>query len=152
MSRDGWMRVASSAAGLGLVGWTALAGGAPRERPRDPRVFDLAVEEVDVRQLSSTTMFREVEVLCVVVNRGPRGSAGPAFVVISRQGGDKPKILKKAIIAEPLAPGDRLEVRGENAAWFATPVSYRCEIQFGSQSAGDADPYDDVGETTYPKM
>jgi len=151
MSRDKWMRVASSAAGLGLVGWTTALGGAPRERPRDPGAFDLAVQEVDVRQLSSTTMFREVEVLCIVVNRGPRGSAGPAGVVVSRQG-EKPKILKKATIAEPLAPGDRLEVRAENSAWFATPVSYRCEIQFGGQSAGDADPYDDVGETTYPKM
>ena len=146
------MRVGRWATGLGLVGWTALAAGAPRERPRDPRAFDLAVQEVDVRQLSSTTMFREVEVLCVIANRGPRGSAGPAFVVTSRPGDDRPKILKKAIIAEALAPGDRFEVRAENAAWFATPVSYRCEIQFGGSSAGDADPNDDVGETTYPKM
>jgi hypothetical protein len=137
---------------LGLLGWAGVAGGTPRQPKRDARAFDLAVSEVDVRQLSSTSMFREVEVRCVVANRGPHTSGTPAMVVISRPTDDGMKVLKKAAIPESLAPGEHFELRGETAAWFANPVTYRCEIQFAGQNAGDADPSDDTGQFTYPRQ
>jgi hypothetical protein len=105
---------------------------------------------MDVRQLSSTPMFREVEVRCVVTNHGPRNSSGPVAIVVSRPGDDGPKVLKKIGLPEALAPGDRFVMRAETSAWFATQVSYRCEIQY--DSGGDADPSDDSRELTYPKL
>ena len=147
-----WMRVARFAACLGLLVWAGVASGTPRQPKRDPRAFDLAVSGVDVRQLSSTSMFREVEIRCVVANRGPRASSAPATVVISRPTDEGIKVLKKVALPESIAPGETVEVHGATAAWFATPVTYRCEIQFGGQQAGDADPSDDAGEFTYPKQ
>lgn len=135
---------------LGLTGWTAVASGAPRQPPRDARAFDLAVQQVDVHQLSSTPMFREVEIRCVVVNRGPKSSGG-ASVVLSRPGDDGPKVLKRVALPE-LAPGDRFDVHTQSAAWFATTVNYRCEIEFAGASEGDADPEDDSAEFTYPRL
>ena len=38
------------------------------------------------------------------------------------------------------------------AAWFASAVPYRCEIQWDGSIPGDADPSDDYGEFTYPKL
>jgi len=110
------------------------------------------VQEVEVRQVASTPMFREVEIRCVVTNRGPRASSGPASIVISRPGDDKPKVLKRVVVPETLAPGEQFEAKAEGASWFATPVPYRCEIQFGTQAGGDVDPSDDFGEFTYPKL
>jgi hypothetical protein len=40
--------------------------------------FDLAVQEMTVKQLSSTPMFRRVEISCVVNNLGPRISDATA--------------------------------------------------------------------------
>jgi hypothetical protein len=155
MARHRWIRTAARcAAWAGFFGWTAAAGGAPRQPPRETSraSFDLAVEEVDVRQVSSTPMFREVEIRCVVANRGPKPSSGPVTVVISRPGDDKRKVLKRVAIPESLAAGEQFEVRAETAAWFATPVAYRCELHFGTPAGGDADPNDDYGESTYPKI
>jgi hypothetical protein len=148
-----WMRNAAlGAAGLGLLGWTAAAGGAPRQPPREAsRAFDLAIAELDVRQLSSTPMFREVEVRCVVTNKGPKNSSGSVSIVVSRPGDDGPKVLKKIALPESLAPGDQFVMRAEGAAWFASQVPYRCELQYG-QDSGDADPSDDYREITYPKL
>jgi hypothetical protein len=95
-------------------------------------------------------MFREVEVHCVVSNRGPRSASG-ASVVISRPGDEGRKVLKKTALPE-LGPGEHFDVRAQNAAWFATPVAYRCEIQFAGNGGGDADPDDDFGEFTYPRL
>jgi hypothetical protein len=146
-----WLRFAAGAAWVALLGWTATAGGAPRQPPREPRAFDLAVAEIDVRQLSSTPMFREVEVRCVVTNKGPRPSIGPVSVVVSRPGDDGPKVLKKIALPDALGPGDRFTMRAETAAWFAAQVPYRCEVQYG-ESGGDADPSDDYREMTYPRL
>ena len=136
---------------LGSIAWTR-GTSAPGQGARDRSSFDLAVDKVVVRQLSSTPMFREVEVLCVVANRGPKASTGTVTVVISRPGDDGPKILKKVTLPEALAPGNQFETRAEGASWFATPIPYRCEIQFGSSGQGDADPNDDHAEFTYPKL
>src|SRR4051812_37533375 len=133
----GWIRKAAHCAGcIGLLGWTAAAGGAPRQ---PPRAFDLAVAQIDVRQLSSTPMFRQVEVRCIVKNQGPKHSAGSASIVISRTTDEGAKVLKKTMLGDSLAPGAEFVVRSEAAAWFATPVPYRCEILYG-ESGGDADP------------
>jgi hypothetical protein len=43
-------------------------------------------------------------------------------------------------------------VDAEGAAWFATAVPYRCEIEWDGSVSGDADPSDDYGELTYPKL
>jgi hypothetical protein len=59
--------------------------------------------------------------------------------------------LKKVALPE-LGPGEHFDVRAQNAAWFATPVAYRCEIQFAANGGGDADPDDDFGEFTYPRL
>jgi hypothetical protein len=152
MKRGVWLLTATRyATGFGLAGWTAVASGTPHQPPREPsRTFDLAVEEVEVRQLSSTAMFREVEVRCVIANRGPKSATG-ASIVISRPGDDGRKVLKKIAMPE-LATGDRFDVRAQSAAWFATPVPYRCEIQFAGNGAGDSDPNDDYGEFTYPRL
>ncbi len=147
-----WIRNAAfGAAAVGLLGWTAAAGGAPRQPRREAtRAFDLAIAEIDVRQVSSTPMFREVEVRCVVTNKGPKNSSGSVFVVVSRPGDDGPKVLKKMAL-EALAPGDQFVTRAEGSAWFASQVPYRCELQYGGDS-GDADPSDDYREITYPKL
>jgi hypothetical protein len=134
-----------------LLGWTTAAGGDPRQPPREPsRAFDLAIADMDVRQLSSTSMFRDVEVRCVVANRGPHTSVGPVWVVASRPGDDGPKVLKKVGLPEPLAPGATFVMRAGGSAWFAAQVPYRCELQY--DSAGDADPSDDYRELTYPRL
>jgi hypothetical protein len=148
-----WLRSAALfAASIGLFGWTAAAGGAPRQPPRGPsQAFDLAVAELDVRQVSSTPMFREVEVRCVVTNRGPHNSRGAVTIVVSRPGDDGPKVLKKIGLPDTLAPGDTFVTRAEGSAWFASQVPYRCEIQYG-EPGGDADPSDDFRELTYPKL
>jgi len=131
----------------------AFAGGFAASSPamRDS-AFDLAVQEVEVRQTASTPMFREVTVKCVVQNRGPSVSRGSEVLVISRPGDDGPKILKTAPIPVSLARGERFVLDAEGAAWFASAVPYRCEIQWDGSIAGDADPSDDYGEFTYPKM
>jgi hypothetical protein len=150
---QGWARNIARGAGWAvLLGWTAAADGAPRQPPpRDAaRAFDLAIAELDVRQLSSTSMFREIEVRCVVTNRGPRHSSGPVAIVVSRPGDDGPKVLKKIGLPDTLAPGDRFVTRAETSAWFASQVPYRCEIQY--DSGNDADPSDDYREMTYPKL
>ena len=113
---------------------------------------DLAVQEVDVRQTASTPMFREVSVRCVVQNRGPSLSRGSEMLVISRPGDDGPKVLKAITIPVPLARGEKFVIAAEGAAWFASAVPYRCEIQWDGSVTGDADPSDDYGELTYPKL
>src|SRR5215813_6215166 len=103
MGRNGWTRNAVlSAAWVGFFGWTAAAGGAPRQ---PVRAFDFAISEMEIRQLSSTPMFREVEVRCVVTNRGPHTSSGPVSIVVSRFGDDGLKVLKKIGLPESLPPG-----------------------------------------------
>jgi len=150
--RDGMRNAVLLAAWVGLLGWTAAAGGAPRQPPRPtaPRAFNLAVAEMDVRQISSTPMFREVEIRCVVSNLGPQHSTGPVSIVVSRPGDDGPKVLKKVGLPDSLAPGDRFVMRAEGSAWFASQVPYRCEIQY--DAGGDTDPSDDSREFTYPRL
>jgi hypothetical protein len=135
---------------IGLLGWTAVAISAPNQAPsRAP--FDLAIEKIDVRQVSSTPMFRQVEVHCIVSNRGPKASGGAASVVISRPGDEQTKVLRKVALPE-IAPGANFDAKAEGAAWFATPVPYRCELQFAAQAGGDSDSSDDVAEITFPKL
>jgi hypothetical protein len=114
--------------------------------------FDLAVQRVDVRQTGSTPMFREVSVRCVVENRGPSFSRGSERLVISRPEDDGTKILKASPIPTRLGKGDKFVVDAEGAAWFASAVPYRCEIEWDGSVAGDSDPSDDYGELTYPKL
>ena len=114
--------------------------------------FDLAVQEVDVRQTASTPMFREVMVKCVVQNRGPSLSRGIRRSWSSHdRATTDPRILKTAPIPVPLARG-RFVLSAEGAAWFASAVPYRCEIQWDRTIPGDANPSDDYGEFTYPKL
>src|SRR5260221_11811575 len=99
MPRDPWRTAARCAASavffFVLCASTARASGS----------FDLAVQEVDVRQIGSTPMFREVAVRCVVSNHGPGLARATAWVVISRPGDDGPKVLKKVAVP-PLGPGE----------------------------------------------
>lgn len=142
-----------AAAGLAfsVVASPAARAEPPRSTPSDG-AFDLAVQEVDVRQTASTPMFREVAVRCVVQNRGPSLSRGSEVLVISRPGDDGPKILKMAPIPVPLTQGERFVMHADGASWFASAVPYRCEIQWDGSISGDADPSDDYGEFTYPKL
>jgi hypothetical protein len=132
----------------------ARASSSPAAASSGPRdgAFDLAVQEVDVRQTASTPMFREVAVKCVVQNRGPSVSRGSEMLVISKPGDDGPKVLKASPIPVPLTRGEKFVLDAEGAAWFASSVPYRCEIQWDGSVAGDADPSDDYGEFTYPKL
>jgi hypothetical protein len=112
--------------------------------------FNLAVVDVEVSQVASTPMFRELEVRCEVQNRGPGTAPSRAFVVLSRPGEDGPKILRRVAVP-PLASGEKLMVRTEGAVWFASAVPYRCAIEFDG-AGGDADPSDDVAELTFPRL
>ena len=118
---------ACAAASAAFAGGFAASSPSPAARDSG---FDLAVQEVDVRQTASTPMFREVMVKCVVQNRGPSLSRGSEILVISRPGDDGPKILKTAPIPVPLARGEKFVLAAEGAAWFASTVPYRCEIQW----------------------
>lgn len=130
-----------------------IVGDAPASPPpQQDTGFDLAVQQVDVRQTASTPMFREVSVRCVVQNRGPSTSRGSVLLVISRPGDDGPKVLKSVPIPVPLARGERFVADADGAAWFASSVPYRCEIQWDGTVRGDADPSDDYGEFVYPKL
>jgi hypothetical protein len=139
--------VASPVAGARPTGGVVGSPAGPRDA-----AFDLAVLEVDVRQTASTPMFREVAVRCVVQNRGPSVSRGSEMLVISKPGDNGPKVLKASPIPVPLIRGEKFTLDADGAAWFASAVPYRCEIQWDGSVPGDADPSDDYGELTYPKL
>jgi hypothetical protein len=106
-----------------------------------------------VKQLSSTPMFRTVEITCVVVNRGPKTSNATAWLLISRLGESAPQVLKVVAIPKSLEPDDTFQARSQAVAWSNTAVPYRCEIEFGGPSAaGDADPSNDAAVFTFPKL
>ena len=77
--------------------------------PQGP--FDLAVENMSVTQVSSTAMFRTVEIGCDVVNKGPNASNAKAWLLISRT--DGPKTLKVVPIPEPFEAGERIHAQAE---------------------------------------
>lgn len=115
--------------------------------------FDLAVQEMTVKQLSSTPMFRRVEISCVVNNLGPRISDATAWLLISRPGSGATQVMLAVPVPKRLEPGSKFHARAEAFAWGATSVPYRCEVQFGgANSAGDADAANDFAELTFPKF
>jgi hypothetical protein len=116
-------------------------------------LFDLAIQDMNVKQSSSTPMFRTVEISCTVESRGPRASNATAWVLVSRPGDAAPQILKVVAIPKPMQPGEKFQVRLQSYAWAATAVPYRCEIEFsGTYASGDADPSNDFAEFTFPKL
>jgi hypothetical protein len=153
MGRGAVVRFAGASVFAAAFTWVVAAPNAGAQSPpqRDG-AFDLAVQAVDVRQTGATPMFREVSIRCVVQNRGPGSTRGSEVLVISRPGDDGPKILKVSHIPVPLNRGDRYVIEADGAAWFASAIPYRCEIQWEGSVIGDADPSDDYGEFTYPKL
>jgi hypothetical protein len=140
--------VAAAAAGFLLC--IGAAGGGLRSASSVP--FDLALQEMSVKQVSSTPMFRTVEITCVVENRGARASNATAWVLVTRPGDAAVQVLKVVSLPKVMEPGEKVQVRSQSVAWAATSVPYRCEIQFGgAHTAGDADPSNDFAEFTYPK-
>jgi hypothetical protein len=141
-------RFAAAAAALLLC--AAAAGGGVRSTSAP---FDLAIRDMNVKQLSSTPMFRTVEITCVVVNRGPKTSNATAWLLISRPGESAPQVLKAIAIPKPMELEDTFQARSQAVAWAASAVPYRCEIEFsGAYAAGDADPSNDVAAFTFPKL
>jgi hypothetical protein len=137
------------AAAAGVLLCAAAADGGVRSSAVH---FDLAVQDMNVKQLSSTPMFRTVEITCVVANRGPKTSNATAWLLISRPGESSPQVLKVVSIPKSMEPGDTIQARSQAVAWAFTPVPYRCEIEFGGAYAtGDADPSNDFAMFTFPK-
>jgi hypothetical protein len=148
-----WLQTGASfaAASTGFLLFIASAGGEVRSAA--PASFDLAVREVNVTQLSSTPLFRTVEITCVMENRGPRTSNATGWLSISRPGDVAPQVLGKISFPKSMEPGDKLQARSQGFAWVASAVPYRCELQFGgTYAAGDADPSNDFAEFTFPKL
>jgi hypothetical protein len=115
--------------------------------------YDLAIRDMNVKQLSSTPMFRNVEITCIVENRGPKTSNATAWLLVSRLGESAPQVLKAVAIPKPMEPGETFQARSQAFAWAASAVPYRCEIEFGgAYIAGDADPSNDVAMFTFPKL
>jgi hypothetical protein len=146
------VRCAGATLAISMVALRVAKAHSPHSPSARDGAFDLAVQELDVRQTASTPMFREVAVRCVVQNRGPSFSRGLEVLVISRPGDDGPKVLKVSPIPVPLARGEKFALEAEGAAWFTSVVPYRCEIRWDGSVAGDADSSDDYGEFTYPKL
>ncbi|HEX9297343.1 MAG TPA: hypothetical protein VF881_15985 [Polyangiaceae bacterium] len=144
-----WTAVGAAALAMCMTSATRL--GAAPSKPQPARgTFNLAVERVQATQVGSTSMFREIEIHCIVRNQGPRVSSAPATILISRPGDDGPKILKRANLPSSLPRDELFEVVAQSSVWFATPVAYRCEIRF--EGAADADPSDNAGETVFPQL
>jgi hypothetical protein len=152
LAHSGAAGIAFSMVGPPAAGARTPSGAEGAPSGQHDSAFDLAVQEVDVRQTASTPMFREVTVRCVVQNRGPSVSRGSEMLVISKPGDDGPKVLKASPIPVPLTRGEKFVLDADGAAWFASAVPYRCEIQWDGSVPGDADPSDDYGELTYPKL
>jgi hypothetical protein len=143
--------VTVAAAAAGSLLFIAAAGGGVRSASTPP--FDLAIREISVKQLSSTPMFRTVEITCVVENRGPRISNATGWLLISRPSDAGPQVLRMVAIPKRIEPGDQFEARSQGFAWVAAAVPYRCEIEFGgTYAAGDADASNDVAELTFPRL
>ncbi len=124
-----------------------------RKVASSPLPFDLAVEDMSVKQLSSTPMFRTVEIACVVSNRGPGTSKATASIVFSHPGDDGPKILKVVPLPRSMDPGERFQTEAQASAWAAASIPYRCEIHFsGAFAAGDANADNNAAEFTFPKL
>jgi|SRR5882672_9695274 len=114
--------------------------------------FDLAVEDISVKQVSSTPMFRTVEITCMVQNLGPGPSKATASVVFSRPGEDGPKVLKAVPIPRPLEPGATFQAQAQGSTWATASVPYRCQIQFsGAFATGDENSDNNAAELTFPK-
>jgi len=114
--------------------------------------FDLAVDDMSVKQVSSTPMFRTVDITCTVQNRGPGPSKVTASVVFSRPGDDGPKILKAVPLPRLLEPGATFQAQAQGSAWATASVPYRCEIQFsGAFAGGDGNADNNAAEFTFPK-
>jgi hypothetical protein len=149
--RNQWLQTGAStvaAAAGSLLFISAAVGG---DRPALPAPFDLGIQAMSVKQLSSTPMFRTVEITCVVQNRGAIPSNATGWLLISRPGDPAPQVLRMVSIPTPMGPGGTFQVRSQSVAWAATAVPYRCEIQFGgAYAAGDADPSNDFAEFTFP--
>jgi hypothetical protein len=112
--------------------------------------FDLAVVDVEVTQVSSTAMFREVQVRCQVENRGPEKALTRAWVVVSREADDGDKVLNKVPVPVPFPSGNFVTATGNATAWSANSFPYRCSLAFDGDG-GDADPSDDVDQVIFPK-
>ena len=148
-----WLRTGLSVAvaSVAILLFVGPAGGDSRSASQ--MLFDLAVRDMNVKQSSSTPMFRTVEISCTVESRGPRASNATAWVLISRPGDAAPQILKMVAIPRPMEAGDKFQARLQTYAWAATSVPYRCEIEFsGTYASGDADPSNDFAEFTFPKL
>jgi hypothetical protein len=151
--KNHWGKAGASvaAAGAGFLLFVATAGGAVPSP--SPVPFDLAIQEMSVKQVSSTPMFRTVEIYCVVENRGPRTSSTTAWLVISRAGDAGPQVSKVVVIPKKMERGEKFETRVQAFSWVTASVPYRCEIQFGETSAaGDADPSNDFAGFTFPRF
>ena len=141
--------LAAAAAGSFLF----IAAASSGVRSSLPASFDLAVRDLTVKQLSSTPMFRTIEVTCVVENRGPKPSNATAWVLITRSGDPSPLVLKVVSIPKAMDSGDQFQVRAQAFAWVPAAISYRCDIEFGAASAaGDANPSNDAAEVIFPKF
>ena len=149
--RKRWQAGARFAAfAMSLLLCAAAAGGSVRSASAP---YDLAIRDMNVKQLSATAMFRTVEITCVVVNRGPKGSNATAWLLVSRLGESGPQVLKMVSIPKPMQPEDTFQVRSQAVAWANAAVPYRCEIEFGGVDiAGDADPSNDVAAFTFPTL
>jgi hypothetical protein len=142
--------VSAAVAAAGCLLFIAAAEGGVRGAAVP---FDLAVQEVLVKQVSSTPMFRTVEITCVVENRGPGVSNATAWILISRPGDARPMVVKLVSIPKLMELGAKFQVQSQAFSWVPTSVPYRCEIQFvGPYTAGDADPSNDFAETTFPTL
>jgi hypothetical protein len=152
MHEKHWLQAGArfAAAATALLFCAGAAGGGVRSTPAQ---FDLAIRDMNVKQLSSTPMFRTVEITCIVANRGPKASNATAWLLISRPGESSPQVLKVVSIPKPMEPGETFHVRSQTFAWAATAVPYRCEIEFGgAYTPGDADPSNDFAAFTFPKL
>jgi hypothetical protein len=151
--KNRWVQTGAtvSAVAVGSLLFITAAGGAIRPSSSVP--FDLAIAEMNVKQLSSTPMFRTVEISCTVESRGPRISNGTAWLLMTRPGDAGPQVVSLVAIPRAMEPGSRFQARSQSFAWAATAIPYRCEIEFGGTYAmGDADPSNDFQEFTFPKL
>ena len=152
MHKNHWTQtgVSAAVAAAGCLLFIAAAEGGVRAAAAP---FDLAVQEVRVKQVSSTPMFRTVEITCVVENRSPGVSNATAWLLISRPGDARPLVVKLVSIPKLMALGDKFQAQAQAFSWVPTAVPYRCEIEFvGAYAAGDADPSNDFAETTFPTL
>ena len=153
MHKNPWLQPGAIGAGAlaGLLVFITAAGGEVRPASQVP--FDLAVQEMNVKQISSRPMFRTVEITCVVENRGPKTSSATAWLLISRPNDASPLVLREFSLPKHMEPGEKVQVRSQAFSWVASSVPYRCEIEFGGADlAGDADRSNDFAEFSFPKI